>query len=163
MRLRRLELVIIGATLAFACFIGGYFTGRSANTVSVVPMAAQQSETLRMPATSVPTASSTEADPSAKSAAEEDPETESPEIPAGSVIQPQEATGAPRESDGRININSATRSELMDLPGIGSVLSERIVEYRKINGSFSKIEDLRKVSGIGEKRFEAVKDRITVG
>jgi competence protein ComEA len=64
---------------------------------------------------------------------------------------------------GRININTASRSELMDLPGIGSSLSERIVDYRNTHGSFRTIEDLRRVSGIGEKRFEAIMNRITVG
>jgi competence protein ComEA len=51
----------------------------------------------------------------------------------------------------------------MDLPGIGPVLAERIFEYRRQNGPFSSIEDIRRVSGIGEKRYEAIQDKITVG
>jgi len=51
----------------------------------------------------------------------------------------------------------------MDLSGIGQVLAQRIIDYRTTNGPFSQIEDLMKVSGIGAKRFEAIRERITVG
>ena len=153
MRLRRLELVIIGATLAFSCFIGGYFTGRSTSAVSVAPVISQQSEVRQIPEAPVPLVQGAEEETGADEAA----------AIAGNGERTQETVGLPRNSDGRININSASRSELMDLPGIGSVLSERIVEYRRINGPFSKIEDLRNVSGIGDKRYDTVKDRITVG
>ena len=71
--------------------------------------------------------------------------------------------GAPRGGDGRININTASRSELMDLPGVGEVISGRIIDYRNLHGAFASIEDLKKVSGIGNKRFEAIRDLITVG
>lgn len=59
-----------------------------------------------------------------------------------------------------INISSARELELLD--GIGPALAERIVEYRKNNGPFGKIEDIRNVTGIGEKRFDAIKEMITV-
>ncbi len=61
-----------------------------------------------------------------------------------------------------ININNCSARELESLEGIGPVLAERIVEYRRNNGPFGKIEDIRKVPGIGEKRFEAIKEMITV-
>jgi len=48
------------------------------------------------------------------------------------------------------------------LPGIGPVLSERIVEYRNKNGFFSSIDDIKDVSGIGEKKFEGIKHLICV-
>jgi competence protein ComEA len=51
----------------------------------------------------------------------------------------------------------------MDLPGIGSVLASRIVDYRRQHGDFARVEDLRNVSGIGEKRYEAIYDKVTVG
>ncbi len=62
-----------------------------------------------------------------------------------------------------ININTATQSELESLPGIGPTLAQRIIEYRETNGYFQTIEDIKKVSGIGNKKFEAIKDLITVG
>jgi competence protein ComEA len=79
------------------------------------------------------------------------------------TIKPPELAGAPIDGDGKININLASQSELMDLPGIGSVLASRIVDYRRQHGGFSRIEDLRNVSGIGEKRYEAIQSQITVG
>jgi comEA protein len=62
----------------------------------------------------------------------------------------------------KIDLNSASASELELLPHIGPVLSQRIVDYRKSNGDFQKIEDLMKVSGIGPKTFERIKDFVTV-
>lgn len=62
----------------------------------------------------------------------------------------------------KININTATAKELEELPGIGPTLANRIVSYREKNGPFKSIEDLMKVSGIGEKRFESIKDLIVV-
>lgn len=62
-----------------------------------------------------------------------------------------------------ININTASQKELEELPGIGPTLSQRIIDYREKNGYFQTIEDIKKVSGIGDKKFEAIKDLITVG
>lgn len=64
---------------------------------------------------------------------------------------------------GKININRASADELdKHLSGIGPTLAQRIVEYREKNGPFRKIEDLRNVSGIGDKRFAEIKDQIDV-
>jgi len=65
-------------------------------------------------------------------------------------------------SNGLININTADQSLLDTLPGIGSSLAQRIIQYREANGPFGAIEDLKDVSGIGDKNFENLKDRITV-
>jgi competence protein ComEA len=64
------------------------------------------------------------------------------------------------EQDDRININSATASQLEQLPGIGKILSARIVAYRDQHGRFVRIEEIRNVPGIGEKRYESLKDYI---
>jgi len=72
------------------------------------------------------------------------------------------AVGSSAEREGKININAATAEKLEDLPGIGPVYSQRIVEYREKNRPFETIEDIKKVSGIGEKTFEQLKDRIVV-
>jgi comEA protein len=54
----------------------------------------------------------------------------------------------------KVNLNSATKQELANLPGIGDGLAERILNHRKQHGNFSSIEDLKKVPGIGKKKFE---------
>ncbi len=66
------------------------------------------------------------------------------------------------ESGGKININTASAEELEELNGIGKVLAERIVSFRETNGPFKSIEEIKKVSGIGEKKFEAIRDLIVV-
>lgn len=63
---------------------------------------------------------------------------------------------------GKININTAAPAELDSLEGIGPALAQRIVEYRQAHGAFQKIDDLKKVSGIGDKKFQVIKDRICV-
>ena len=62
-----------------------------------------------------------------------------------------------------VNINTADADTLTALPGIGRVLAERIVAYRRQNGPFRAVEEIMKVEGIGEKKAEAILDLITVG
>lgn len=62
----------------------------------------------------------------------------------------------------KININTANANMLQNLPGIGPVLSERIIEYRNQNGLFGMIDDIKDVSGIAEKKYEGIKDQICV-
>jgi competence protein ComEA len=62
----------------------------------------------------------------------------------------------------KININTANANMLQNLPGIGPVLSERIIEYRNQNGLFGVIDDIMDVSGIAEKKYEGIKDQICV-
>jgi len=63
----------------------------------------------------------------------------------------------------KININTASLSELQQLPRIGLKVAQRIIDFRKEHGNFKKIEEIMKVRGIGEKTFNLIKDRITVG
>jgi competence protein ComEA len=56
-----------------------------------------------------------------------------------------------------LDLNKARLEELMELPGIGEKLAQRVVEYRKTHGGFRSVEDLRKVRGIGEKRMERLR------
>lgn len=63
----------------------------------------------------------------------------------------------------KINVNTATVTELESLPGIGPVMAQSIVDYRTENGSFRNRKDLMKVRGIGEKTYEKLKDQITLG
>ncbi|MCJ7814362.1 MAG: helix-hairpin-helix domain-containing protein, partial [Candidatus Atribacteria bacterium] len=62
----------------------------------------------------------------------------------------------------KVNINIADTIILQTLPGIGPVLSERIIEYRNQNGLFGVIDDIKNVSGIAEKKYEGIKDLICV-
>lgn len=63
---------------------------------------------------------------------------------------------------GKININNANVNELCELPGVGQSLAEKIITYRNENGKFKTIDDLKNVTGIGEKKFESLKEYILV-
>lgn len=62
----------------------------------------------------------------------------------------------------KVNINTASQTELETLTGIGPSTASKIIEYREKNGKFITIEDLKNVSGIGETRYEAIKENIVV-
>lgn len=69
-------------------------------------------------------------------------------------------SGAPSQLT---NINTAPVEELAKLPGIGPKIAEEIVKFRTEHGNFKNIKDIVKVKGVGEKKFEAIQDKITVG
>jgi len=62
----------------------------------------------------------------------------------------------------KINLNSATVEQLESLPGIGPAMAKTIVEHRTKVGKFSRIEEIMKVKGVGEKKFQKIKDRLAV-
>jgi competence protein ComEA len=61
-----------------------------------------------------------------------------------------------------INLNTATKDELVALPGIGPAKAQAILDYRKAHGPFKSIEEVKDVKGIGAKRFEKLKGELTV-
>lgn len=65
-------------------------------------------------------------------------------------------------SDGIININTATISELQNITGVGEVKAQSIINYREKNGGFKSIEEIKNVDGIGDKTFEKIKDQISI-
>lgn len=67
-----------------------------------------------------------------------------------------------KEGGGKININAATRQDLESLPGIGPTLAERIVSYREKVGAFRSLDELKRISGIGEKKFQEIKDLVEI-
>ena len=62
----------------------------------------------------------------------------------------------------KISINTASKNELITLPGIGDKTADLIIEYRNTNNGFKYIEELLNIKGIGEKKFEKIKDRISL-
>ena len=81
-------------------------------------------------------------------------------VPDSATPKPQSAT--PLGASGKVNINTATEKELETLPGIGPAFADRIIKYRQQHGPFASPEDLMNVKGLGQKRYEKLKDKITI-
>lgn len=62
-----------------------------------------------------------------------------------------------------INLNTATATELMQLPHVGAKTAERIISFRKQHGNFRRVEEIMNVKGIGEKSFAKMKPYLTLG
>lgn len=75
------------------------------------------------------------------------------------IIMQEESNGS---NNTIININTANETELEELPGIGASIAGRIIEYRNKNGKFKNIEDIKNVTGIGDSKFEKIKESIKV-
>ncbi|GAA2160479.1 hypothetical protein GCM10009845_08680 [Pedococcus bigeumensis] len=65
-------------------------------------------------------------------------------------------------SGGRVNLNAASAAELEELPGVGPVLAQRIIDWRTEHGRFASVDELGEVSGIGEKIFAALQPKVTL-
>jgi comEA protein len=81
-----------------------------------------------------------------------------PAAPAGEETSKKSAAA----TELRVNLNTATSEELTALPRIGDIVAARIVAYRKKNGSFTKVEELMNVKGIGEKTFLRLRPHLFV-
>ncbi|WP_433497293.1 helix-hairpin-helix domain-containing protein [Sphaerimonospora sp. CA-214678] len=66
------------------------------------------------------------------------------------------------DGGGVVNLNTATVEQLNTLPGVGEVLARRVIDFRDAHGGFGSVDQLRQVSGIGEKKFAELRDRVIV-
>ena len=69
---------------------------------------------------------------------------------------------APAKAEPKVNLNRASADELQALPGVGPVLAQRMVEWRKAHGRYRTVDDLQEVKGIGKKRMEQLRSFVTV-
>ena len=132
--------ILVTVTLVFVAFTAGFFLGRNGNhggvELSVPPAVLTEPTETSVPATA--------AAPSETTGPTQTAETQA------TIVFP-------------IDINTADAETLTALPGIGAVLAERSVAYRREYGPFPTVYGLMNVKGIGEKRMEAILDLITVG
>ena len=90
------------------------------------------------------------------------PEADTSSIAMLKEMNPKEVIVIPRKSATtlkKVSLNTATEQELQTLPGIGPAMASRIIEYRKTK-SFTSLEEIKEVKGIGDKMYEKIKDRI---
>ena len=66
------------------------------------------------------------------------------------------------QEDGKVNLNSAGKEELMTLSGIGEVKAESIIRYREEHGRFQSVEELKQIEGIKEGLFNRIKDKVRI-
>lgn len=86
-------------------------------------------------------------------------------IPIGNAPD-SNSTGTTQQeqiSDGRIDLNTATLQQLQLMPGIGEITAQKILDYRAEFGSFTSVEELMNISGIGEKKFAQIEPYVKIG
>ena len=127
MKYHKYEVAVVAITLAFICFVAGFFVGRSRQK-GVITITTQEKTDVVL---------------------DEDAE---------KTENSEEIT-----SDGLININTANKAVLSELEGIGEELAGRIIAYRTENSEFESIYEIMEVPGIGEGKFAAIKEYISVG
>lgn len=87
--------------------------------------------------------------------------TEYVKLPQNDKIKAISATEVPK--DYRLDVNTATKLQLMELPGVGEMIADRIISYRTENGPYTSVDDLLNVEGVGEKKLRQLETLIKVG
>lgn len=82
-------------------------------------------------------------------------------IPTKEILFQEKNFFGSSSNDDLVNINTADAERLATLKGIGPALAQRIIDYREQNGAFKSVDDIKNVRGIGQKKFDAFKDKIT--
>ncbi len=163
------EFAVIALTLLSLVFTAGFFLGRntSSNIVTIEKLKAADTDSSPIISDDSGTGISgfIEEDAITSEYSEDEVSTAVNESkPDESPKQPDTVEAAiVTETAALININTASAPELESLPGIGEVLAGRIITYRENNGDFKSIEEIVAVSGIGEKKYNDIKEMITVG
>ncbi len=85
-------------------------------------------------------------------------------IPVNKVISTDttDTNNTTQPQDGKIDLNTANLQQLQLIPGVGEVIAQRILDYRTDQGGFQAVEELLNVSGIGEKKFEQIKQYVKI-
>lgn len=92
-----------------------------------------------------------------------EPDRAAPTSRPPTAARPPKISEAQIASNGRLDLNRATAEDLRRLPGVGPTLADQIVRARERQGRFATAEDLRAVPGMGPKKFERIRDLVTVG
>ena len=129
--------VLLLFTGMLASFTTGFFIGRNAND-QVIFVEKINTTTTTAPSTTAPIT------------------TDPPETTEEPTVSPA------MTADGKIDLNLATMDDLVSLPGIGDGLAQLILKYRESHGPFTSVDELLNISGIGEKKLEALRDYVTV-
>ena len=167
------RILICVALIACACVIGynAFFTPKvSVPTVIYTDQDSLASEDEEYSPQAVPamaeedlSAASVDADTSSEAFVNDDPSSEAFVNDDVSSAVSSAPSSSVTSSSGLININTASAEELKEnLPRVGNVIAARIIDYREYHGGFKSIDEIMEVSGIGDKIFEEIKDKICV-